>query len=587
MNVDNRLIKNSFKGLFTVNAVSLISVMICMIIDSVITGQFLGAQALTASGLLAPIVLLCTMVSGIFGSGLGILCTRYMGMANIKKVNSAFSIVIIATVTIGVIVSITLFFVSPILAGALSANADSEQIRGYIQDYLRGYSIGVVFASSNAALAGLMMLDNDKNRAVRSTFTVLVVDVVLDLANVLVFHGGMFGMALATSISAMCGFAVMIMHFRKKGHIIHFTREGLHSSDLKEAFLSGFSGNLNQMLNVIRGLVFSQFLLKFVSGSAVAALAIANNSFNLVIAVFLAMFLSTTTLCSMMYGEGDKNSLTRALAVAIKYMLIIAVIVCGIFFIFSNQIALLFLKGGEAEALSQASLFIKFMAAQYFLNALSYPVAGGFMGVRQFKFNYLVSILREGVFPIASVLLLGLSFGIVGVEMGFVLSGIFTLAAAFIIPGILNREFPKSASGFMVMPKGFGVSDDEMIEGSLKDMDDVIKMSEQARRFCLSKGSDSKTALLCSLFIEEMAGNTVMHCFSGKGNNSIDVRLIYKDGYIIRLRDNGIPFDPVKWLEKNHSEDKSSGIGIRMIIGMAKDVQYIPALQMNNMIVTI
>ncbi len=85
-----------------------------------------------------------------------------------------------------------------------------------------------------------------------------------------------------------------------------------------------------------------------------------------------------------------------------------------------------------------------------------------------------------------------------------------------------------------------------------------------------------------------MAGNTVQHGFKGKKGESIDLRLIYrKHEQIIRLRDNGKLFDPVEWLERNHPEDPLKGAGIRIVIGMAKDVQYIPALRMNNLIVTV
>ena len=85
-----------------------------------------------------------------------------------------------------------------------------------------------------------------------------------------------------------------------------------------------------------------------------------------------------------------------------------------------------------------------------------------------------------------------------------------------------------------------------------------------------------------------MAGNVVRHGFQGKKRESIDLRLIYReDCRMIRLRDNGKPFDPVAWLGQNHPEDPLKGAGIRMVIGMATDVQYVPALRMNNLIITI
>ena len=67
-----------------------------MVIDSMITGRFLGTTAFTASGLFTPVNLLCNLVLSLLGLGVGVICTRYMGMAKPERVNQVFSVVIIA-----------------------------------------------------------------------------------------------------------------------------------------------------------------------------------------------------------------------------------------------------------------------------------------------------------------------------------------------------------------------------------------------------------------------------------------------------------------------------------------------------------
>ena len=63
--------------------------------------------------------------------------------------------------------------------------------------------------------------------------------------------------------------------------------------------------------------------------------------------------------------------------------------------------------------------------------------------------------------------------------------------------------------------------------------------------------------------------------------------MLYEDKKVIRFRDNGIPFNPVEWLEKNHPEDPTSCIGIRMIVAMAKKVNYVSAVGWNNLMITL
>jgi anti-sigma regulatory factor (Ser/Thr protein kinase) len=117
-------------------------------------------------------------------------------------------------------------------------------------------------------------------------------------------------------------------------------------------------------------------------------------------------------------------------------------------------------------------------------------------------------------------------------------------------------------------------------------MEQVVDMSEKARQFCLKRGEDEKMANHVALFIEEMAKNTVQYGFEKVRNGRIELRLILRDQKkMIRIKDNGRPFDPLRWLEENNPKDPSQNMGIRMIVALAKKVHYIPGMELNNIIV--
>ena len=94
--------------------------------------------------------------------------------------------------------------------------------------------------------------------------------------------------------------------------------------------------------------------------------------------------------------------------------------------------------------------------------------------------------------------------------------------------------------------------------------------------------------MMLGLFIEEMAGNTIEHGYAAGKKASVDLRFVFHDGSgVIRLRDDGRPFDPVRWLEKNSGDDPASGLGIRVVTGLARSVSYMAAMEMNNLVITL
>lgn len=172
--------------------------------------------------------------------------------------------------------------------------------------------------------------------------------------------------------------------------------------------------------------------------------------------------------------------------------------------------------------------------------------------------------------------------------VGGLIGGALTLVLCIGIPFKCNKKLPRRLEDFLILKEDFGAGPDECFETSMKNMDDVMETSEQVMKFCSDKGADRRTAFMFSLFVEEMAANIVNHGFGKGSGGSIDLRLIYRDdSKVIRMRDDSLPFDPVSWLEKNSTADPSRGMGIRMVVKLAKSVTHMNSMEMNNLIIQI
>ena len=585
MKTDTHLLDKMFMGILITNAISIVANIACVMIDGIVTGQFLGADAVAAAGLLQPVIMIINLVGGLL-VGVGVMCTRYMGKAQRDRVDQVFSIVVITAAVYAVTSTLLVFFLAPWLGSVLGARTGDPQIVKMISDYLRGFAPGMPFMRFTVLLSGIMMLDNDKKRSMMAMVSTLIADVVFDLLNVTVFHGGMFGMAVATTLSNLVGFAVIMTHYTKKDRVLHFTTKGLKLGDLGDVVLRGIPHGINMGCQALRTFTFNAFLLTIADTMAVTGLSIANNAFSILYALILGMFISASILSSLMYSEEDRRGLEHSITLAMKITAAVFGVIGILTVTFPRPVALLFVNSDAAAAVDQGAAFIRCWGIQFMFMVLSFPVSGTYQGTMCLKQSYIIDIMREGILPILSVIGLGKAFGLPGAQFGFALAGILTFVLTFLVPFICNRKIPVHPKDFLILSDGWGAKPEELYEVTIHNMDEVIKASEEVRSFCIERGAKKGKANMLALFIEEMAGNTIMHGYSEANKGNVDLRFVYHDDSgVIRLRDDGKPFDPVKWLEKNSGDDPASGLGIRVVTGLAKSVSYMASMEMNNLII--
>ena len=61
---DNQLIKEMLNGILITNVISMVSGVGCVMVDAIVTGQFLGTDAVAATGLIQPVIMLINLVGG-------------------------------------------------------------------------------------------------------------------------------------------------------------------------------------------------------------------------------------------------------------------------------------------------------------------------------------------------------------------------------------------------------------------------------------------------------------------------------------------------------------------------------------------
>ncbi|MBO4795349.1 MAG: hypothetical protein J5547_04635, partial [Clostridia bacterium] len=138
------MIKRVFRQMLSAQIISSMTVMLCMLVDSIMIGRFLGVDSMTAYGLATPVLLVFAAVGTTLSAGIQVMCGKTMGGGDMKGTNACFSVSVFLAFAISAVGSVlVIVFATPIctLLGA-GEPVPGNDVFFLTRDYLRGFIIG-------------------------------------------------------------------------------------------------------------------------------------------------------------------------------------------------------------------------------------------------------------------------------------------------------------------------------------------------------------------------------------------------------------------------------------------------------------
>ena len=198
----------------------------------------------------------------------------------------------------------------------------------------------------------------------------------------------------------------------------------------------------------------------------------------------------------------------------------------------------------------------------------------------------IMNLLTALLIPCSLCTVLPPFMGINGIYISYMLVEIVTIIIFYVYASLYNRKPVTSISQLLCLPENFDIVNKMTL--SVNSIADTMNLCENVISFCREKGIDSRRADAAGLCIEEMATNVILHGFSKdrKKHHTIDVFVKVENNEVnIRLRDDCLPFDPLKRLSA--SENNESNLGLKLVRGIASDMQYQTTFGLNILNITI
>lgn len=585
MKNDGKIISKLFKKSVISIIAAAIATMIGVVIDGIIIGRFLGTESMAAYGLITPIINLATAFSGILAAGSQVVCAQHLGAGKADRARRAFSMCIVVTAVVAVVMMTIILLFRGNIAVMLGARGKSANLLPLVSDYL----LGMLFAFPSVMLLfefnSLMRLDGDPNRVIVAVVVMTILDVAGDLINAFVLHWGMLGMGLATSVSYFVALVIMLLHFTKKDIIFKFSPMGLKFKDLADILTIGSSSAVGSTSAMLRNTVLNNIMVATVlSGTAVAALGVLNTVYNFTSSTMLGVGLTAAMIAGMILGEQDRSAAQALIKVSVKTAMVVGAVIGVLVFVLADFIAGVFGGSDGQEMVTLAARGLRFYSVSIILYGVNNVFVNYTQGMRRMAISNTLCFLESFVFLVIPAIALSGILQTDAVWLAYIIAEVITIITIVIFAAVKKRGLPSKASDFLFLKEPFGVDDKDLFEVSITKIDEVVPASVAVSKFCEEHNASSKTATLLSLFVEELSNNIVQHGFSDGKKHSIDIRLFCNDeGWTLRFRDNCRQFDPTEWIKLHQSDDPVSNIGIRMVCGMAKKVDYLSTMELNNL----
>lgn len=363
------------------------------IVDSMIVGNFLGADKLAAVGASYPITFVFITIANGASIGCGVLISQYFGSKNIEKMKTAIYTSLISIFVFSFILTIMgLVFCNTILKLMNIPSNIFYDCHGYINIYFMGIVFLFLYNISNASFNAL---GNSKTPLI---FLIIssVLNIFLDLLFVLKFNLAVRGVAYATLIaqgfSAILSLSYLLIKIRNiksnnKYKLFDFVM-------LKKISKVALPSILQQSIVSI-GNLFVQSLVNSYGSIVIAGYTSASKIDSICILPLTSLSNAMSTFTAQNIGGKKSERVKKGYKAALSMIAVFCIFAAIILFIFGNSLVGIFVDSSSNQnVISVGHEYLKIVSIFYFLMGLMVTTNGVLRGAGDLKI-FLISSLAN------------------------------------------------------------------------------------------------------------------------------------------------------------------------------------------------
>ena len=362
------VLKSMFGSFFLATVASAMIGQIGGITDSIIVGNLVSPDALSAVRVWQPVSSVMLIIIGLMSSGAGFLSARSIGGQDYGKANRVFNHHLYYVVGSALLITCLILPFLDTVAGLLTTD---ERLLPMLKPYIQADLFCIFVAAVCGVPMSYIIVNGNPRLITRRVIISQLLNVVFDLLLCGVFDMGLVGASYATALSNLLAFTSLVGYMRKNSRIFRLWRpDRICSAGLyRECFVIGLPMLFAALLGPVLAYVMNSVVVNRMGADGMYAFTI-YFQFNSICMLALAGTNNAIgSIGGILIGEEDYDSF-RLLIYRIFRMLIVVMLVMSLLvYLFPDILARLY--GAEGSLIDQCRTPFRLMCLALLPDALA------------------------------------------------------------------------------------------------------------------------------------------------------------------------------------------------------------------------
>ncbi len=579
---NNFFLKTVYGKYVIASVLSMLAASMGGMIDTVIVGRFLGETGLAAMSLVSPVYLFYYTIGAVIGMGGSIAANLYIGKNDYEAYRQVFSLSFWMTAVVCVVTtSAALLFIEPLL----SLLGGEGLVKEYAADYLFWYIIGgsgtlFIYLPLNFLKCEGKPEDSSLLFLMSSGLNVALTWLFMSPVCGMGMKGASIATGLSMSLTALIGLYLLFCRTCN----IRLVKMRPTVRMMGEILVCGSPNGCNNLLNALKILLINGMFLRIGAAVYLPVFSLVKSVSDLVTGVIVGVASALMPIVGVFLGEKDAGSIRRVCQRAMGLGGILTVGLSFLIALFPQMLCFLFnITESSAREGSRGAMIC--LAVSFLFAFPNLMMSGYFNTIRRSMLSNLILSLRLVIYLGPAGLLLGSFAGAKGIWASLAAADMLTLGTVLLVVKAIRRRSP-CLDRYLL---DTSIEGEGEISFSVRNtVEDIMFASNKITDFCESSGIGVKKTMQVSLAIEEMLTVIITYCMDREKEQFIDIRIVKTgEDVLLRIRNSGKIFDPVSFYEENRECEEMADqvLGIKMIAGTAKKIEFRETFGMNNLLI--